>query len=178
MTRNVQALRFGLMAKDLAAKELALQIGARIRARRLEMGFKTQRALAEKLDNPATSNQHVSNWERGIYKPNDRNLADLAQVLEVDIAYFMGKGSEPNKRPILNVLNGNSENASEHPLEAIRDELQRIRERLDQLEVTRADPKLLKAIETLTELLARSARGTGGRRGGRKEPPDEGRQAG
>jgi transcriptional regulator with XRE-family HTH domain len=32
--------------------------------------------------------QTVSNWERGVFKPSDENLAGLCHVLKRDIAWF------------------------------------------------------------------------------------------
>lgn len=32
--------------------------------------------------------QTVSNWERGVFKPSDENLAALCQVLGLDISWF------------------------------------------------------------------------------------------
>jgi len=35
--------------------------------------------------------QHVSNWERGINRPSDKNLAEIMKQFGVDIDYFYGE---------------------------------------------------------------------------------------
>lgn len=59
-------------------------VGANIRAARQHAGLK-QRQLAAVLE---MSPQHLSDWERGAYKPNDDNLSRLSTVLERDFAWF------------------------------------------------------------------------------------------
>lgn len=70
------------------ASEVAARVGERIRSRRLELRI-NQRQLADLIDDPAVSNQHISNWERGVYRPSDRYLAKLAAALQVDVSYLM-----------------------------------------------------------------------------------------
>jgi transcriptional regulator with XRE-family HTH domain len=63
---------------------LAGTIGVNIRQAREQRGW-LQRQLANKLDMNA---QHLSDWERGSYRPNDENLLRLAEVLEQSMAWF------------------------------------------------------------------------------------------
>jgi transcriptional regulator with XRE-family HTH domain len=81
-TERLQTLRVQLMAG-----ELARQVGARIRARREELGL-NQRELAERVDGQTVTNQRVSDWERGVNQPSQRYLQRLADALEVEVGYF------------------------------------------------------------------------------------------
>jgi len=69
------------------AGEQAKRIGARIAQRRVEMGL-NQRELAARLPSDAVNNQRVSDWERGVHKPNEQYLEQLAEALDVDLAWF------------------------------------------------------------------------------------------
>jgi transcriptional regulator with XRE-family HTH domain len=107
-TNRLDALRLRLVAG-----ETAKQIGARIRARRLEKGIRTQRELADLIPEPAVNNQRVSDWERGVHEPSKRYLKMLGAALDVEIAYFYGAGEERPTPPLLNVLEGGENEASE-----------------------------------------------------------------
>lgn len=88
------------------AKEHAERIGKRLRKRRLELGL-NQREVADRMKNPAVSNQHVSNWERGVYKPSDENLSDIAQALELDgVAYFYADEPRTDTPDLMGALSG------------------------------------------------------------------------
>lgn len=65
-------------------------IGARIRARRVELG-QSQTALAEKI---RTSFQQVQKYERGINRVSASTLYDIAAVQSVEISYYFD-GFEP-----------------------------------------------------------------------------------
>lgn len=66
------------------ANGIARLVGANIRAARKAADLK-QRELAAALD---ISPQHLSDWERGDYKPSDTNLLRLASALEKEFAWF------------------------------------------------------------------------------------------
>ena len=69
------------------AGEMAERIGRNMRLRREALGLK-QREVAERIDDPVVSGQHVSRWERAENRPGDRYLELIAQALDVDVSYF------------------------------------------------------------------------------------------
>lgn len=76
--------------------QISTLVGGQIRRRREELGLR-QRELADLMPD-AVSNQHISNWERAVHMPSDRNLQALAEALTVDIGYFYSGGdSEPSQ---------------------------------------------------------------------------------
>lgn len=81
-TSAVQRLRL-----TLAMAEHVERIGARIRAKREELGL-SRRKLAQKMAGVVTEND-IYRWERGQHKPGDDKLEALALALEVDVSYFM-----------------------------------------------------------------------------------------
>lgn len=81
-TERLAALRLQLMAGELAS-----QIGARIRQARLAAGMK-QGELAAKIGSDAVNNQRVSDWERGVHKPSERYMRQIAEALERDLSWF------------------------------------------------------------------------------------------
>jgi transcriptional regulator with XRE-family HTH domain len=104
-TNRLDALRLRLVAGETAKR-----VGERIRDRRLELGL-NQRQLAERIPNDAVNNQRVSDWERGVHQPSERHLVQLAEALEVDVAYFYATAD--TVPPLLNVLEGGAEKADE-----------------------------------------------------------------
>ena len=62
-------------------------VGKKIRQRREEMGFKTQRALAEAFE-PAISVSRVTHWEVGDNYPDAPFRETLKSLLKVDDAFF------------------------------------------------------------------------------------------
>jgi transcriptional regulator with XRE-family HTH domain len=102
-TERLQTLRVQLMAG-----ELARQVGARIRARREELGL-NQRELAEKIGEVTVNNQRVSDWERGVNQPSSRYLEKVADALGVEVAYFYTKPTEtPDVIGAVSRSNGNA----------------------------------------------------------------------
>jgi transcriptional regulator with XRE-family HTH domain len=89
--------RLARLRLQLVAGELGARVGARIRSLRQQRGL-NQRELADKIGDPAVSNQHVSNWERGVYRPSDRYLGKIAAALDVDIAELMAPDRSPEDR--------------------------------------------------------------------------------
>lgn len=85
--------RFAALRLQLMASEQAERLGKNIRRARLAAGL-NQRELADKLG-PATSNQHVSNWERAVNKPSERNLGRIAEALSKPIAWFYEDHEQP-----------------------------------------------------------------------------------
>jgi len=61
-------------------------IGLRLRARRLEQHV-SQDALAQKL---GVSFQQVQKYEKGVNRVGSARLVEIARILEVDTAYFLG----------------------------------------------------------------------------------------
>jgi transcriptional regulator with XRE-family HTH domain len=45
----------------------------------------SQRKLAEKLD---TDSSLVSKWERGVHRPSDENVAEMAEKLHIELDWF------------------------------------------------------------------------------------------
>lgn len=81
------------------ASELARHVGARITQARKEKGWK-QRELADAMDvKPPLDKQRISDWERGVHQPNERNLKLIAEALDRDLAWFYADdnaGETPN----------------------------------------------------------------------------------
>lgn len=82
MTERIAGLRLQIEMADLSER-----LRFNIKRRRQELGL-NQRQLAERMS-AAVSNQHVSNWERGIHQPSKRYVEELADALDTDPAYFM-----------------------------------------------------------------------------------------
>lgn len=79
------------------AAEMAERIGARVRARREELGL-TQAEVARRMPGTTTSDQ-LSRWERGKHQP--QNLDSLAEALEVDVSYFYAPAPASTETPDL-----------------------------------------------------------------------------
>jgi transcriptional regulator with XRE-family HTH domain len=95
------------------AKAQAARIGKRIRERRDELDL-TQRELADLMTAaPGVGSQEVSNWERGLHRPNDTNLELLAEALQTTEADLVA-GPHSERQPagdtpdVIGSLNGNS----------------------------------------------------------------------
>lgn len=70
-------------------------MGKNLRAAREAAGL-TQRDLAAQLGGKVDT-QYVSNWERGVYRPNDQYLVKLAEVLGYEVAWFYGDPATQTK---------------------------------------------------------------------------------
>lgn len=129
-TDRLHALRFQLMAG-----ELAQQIGARIRQRREELGLK-QGELAARFDSDAINNQRISDWERGVHRPSDRYMEQLAVALEKDVSWFYSGDAVGQTPDLMGSL-------------AINDatQLDRIEAKLDELLSRTAGPGLAEVLE-------------------------------
>lgn len=149
MTGRVERLRL-----QLVAGQLAEQMAARIRTRRMELGL-NQRELAERIPSATVSNQTVSLWERAVNQPTGRNLDMLVEALEVDHAYLYER-KQDKSRPAPNLMAVMSDesqlNRIEKMLEDVLsrlDALERLPARLDALEEqarrTQADLELFLA---------------------------------
>jgi transcriptional regulator with XRE-family HTH domain len=90
------------------ASEMAARIGARLKKRREELGL-NQREVSDRMHNRSVTNQHVSNWERGVYRPSDENLEDLAQALEVDVSFFYMDEPEEGTQDLMQTLSPNGD---------------------------------------------------------------------
>lgn len=64
--------------------------GKKIKEKRQALGL-SQEDLAQKLD---LTRQAISKWEMDKAQPTMTNLRQLAQVFDVDMAYFIGQGQE------------------------------------------------------------------------------------
>jgi transcriptional regulator with XRE-family HTH domain len=73
------------------ADDIAVQIGRRLRDRRLELGL-SQVDLARRL---GVTYQQVQKYERGANRIAADRLHDLARILDVPIAYFYGGAGVP-----------------------------------------------------------------------------------
>jgi transcriptional regulator with XRE-family HTH domain len=76
------------------AAEYVQRMGERIQERRKELGL-TQLELALALPGKVGADQ-VSRWERGIHKPEDDTLEEIAVVLKVPVAYFLAEAPAPD----------------------------------------------------------------------------------
>lgn len=81
------------------ASEQAAKIGARLRARREELGL-TRRHLAHQMDGLATEND-LYRWESGKHRPQDDTLSAIAKALGRDYAWAMGLSTERAETPDL-----------------------------------------------------------------------------
>lgn len=86
-TKFVTTDRLAALRLQFMAGEMAHQIGARIRQRREELGLK-QAQLAARFDSDAINNQRISDWERGVHRPSERYMEQLAVALERDVSWF------------------------------------------------------------------------------------------
>jgi transcriptional regulator with XRE-family HTH domain len=73
--------------------EQTLRIGRRIAQARDAAGL-TQAELATKIPGKADGTQ-VSKWERGVHRPGDDTLDQIAQALGKDIAWFLVSEPKP-----------------------------------------------------------------------------------
>jgi transcriptional regulator with XRE-family HTH domain len=81
-TQTLRLRKFQLMAAEHTAR-----IGSRIKELREERGM-AQRELADLLPGKTDSNQ-ISKWERGVHRPGDDALDQIAAALGVDTSYFL-----------------------------------------------------------------------------------------
>lgn len=150
-------------------------IGRRIRERREELGL-TQLGLANALPGSVGSDQ-VSRWERGIHKPRDEQLEQIAEVLEVEFGYFMSDGPSRSVGKN-NVVELSRLDRLEAQQAQILEALERIesvaganRQVLSELLATLAEQAAGDAARAATQAAGGSAEGAAGRgrRGRRKE---------
>jgi transcriptional regulator with XRE-family HTH domain len=73
------------------------QIGEKIRARRLEVGFKTQRELAEAM---GVDPSRVNIWENGRHLPEGELRKELLATLQADES-LLDVGNPANKKELL-----------------------------------------------------------------------------
>lgn len=73
-----------------APSRFATLVGQNIKAARLSCDL-TQRLLAERVGVDAML---VSKWERGRHRPNDQNLALIAEQTNRDLAWFYAEHEE------------------------------------------------------------------------------------
>jgi transcriptional regulator with XRE-family HTH domain len=130
-TDRLAALRLQLMAG-----ELARQIGERIRQRRTELGL-NQGDLAALIGSTAVNNQRISDWERGVNKPSERYMEELAVALERDVSWFYSGDVSPT--PDLMAALPGTEN-----------QLDRIEAKLDQLLARVGDVDIADFTEQIT----------------------------
>ena len=74
-------------------KDYNQAIGQKIKSRRLELGIKTQAALAELL---GVATSQVGRWESGKYRPSPEHYKNLLEVLKIDESYFLESSNEPS----------------------------------------------------------------------------------
>lgn len=74
------------MSSSRAISPIAATLGRNLRRARAAAGL-TQNQLAVALGN-GTTLMRISEWERGVNKPNDENLIALAEFLGRDVAWF------------------------------------------------------------------------------------------
>lgn len=110
-TSSLLRRRFALMA----AEHTAL-VGARIREAR-EGAHLTQNELADRLPGKADGTQ-VSKWERGVHRPGDDTLRQIAGIVGRDLGWFHTRPADKTATPDLST--GQSQ-------------LDRIEQRLDQI---------------------------------------------
>lgn len=120
LATRLERLRLQAVASD-AAKALARLVGANIRTARLEKGL-NGRQLAEALKDldprRAPVPQRVSDWERGVQKPDDGYLGMLSEVLGHPVAWFYTDHAAADETPDL------LDELGPHRLERMEQELQ------------------------------------------------------
>ncbi len=78
------------------AQDMDLHVGARVRERRIMLGL-TLQALAPLI---GATNQQLHKYEKGINRIAAGRLYQIAQALDVEVAYFFeGLGTEHDVRP-------------------------------------------------------------------------------
>lgn len=73
--------------------EQTVRIGRRIAEARDEAGL-TQAELAAKIPGKADGTQ-VSKWERGVHRPGDDTLEQIARALDKDLVWFLARDGNP-----------------------------------------------------------------------------------
>lgn len=103
---STAALRWGLYVSDeRAAGKLDKQIGARVRARRLEIGM-SQEQLAEAL---GVTFQQIQKYEKGINRIAASRLFDMSAALDLPIERFFQTSRaamQPNNGKLMAALAG------------------------------------------------------------------------
>lgn len=126
-TYELQRRRF-----ELVVAEQTVRIGQRIAEARAAMGL-TQDELAAKIPGKANGTQ-MSKWERGVHRPGDDTLEQIAKALGKDVAWFLLPEPEKPKPPtpaLMDQLSPPGDLASE--VAAMRVQLDRMQAVLEQL---------------------------------------------
>ena len=126
-TRSVEALRFELMAR-----EHVLRIGARIKDRRDELGL-SQKEVADRMPGLAVDGNYISRWERGIVKPGDEHMGDLAKALETTIAALLIDPPDKSETPDLSRKGSSQLDEIQADLAATRVELGALATQVEEL---------------------------------------------
>ncbi|MEH6711612.1 MAG: S24 family peptidase [Paraglaciecola polaris] len=88
-------------------------LGARIKARRIELGFKSTSALARALK---VSHVTVSAWEKDEYRPDGNNSDNLYTVLKTNSEWLRKGRGDPNAQQMFPVKVSVSDNMANYDL--------------------------------------------------------------
>lgn len=103
-TKSATRSRVEQLRLQLMASEMAERIGLNMKLRREQLGLK-QREVADRIDDPVVSAQHVSRWERAENRPGDRYLELIASALGVDVSFFYADhGVKPTTPDLMTAL--------------------------------------------------------------------------
>lgn len=103
-TKSATRSRVEQLRLQLMASEMAERIGLNMKLRREQLGLK-QREVADRIDDPVVSAQHVSRWERAENRPGDRYLELIAAALGVDVSFFYADhGVKPTTPDLMSAL--------------------------------------------------------------------------
>lgn len=139
---------------QMMATETSLLVGRRLQQARKEAGMR-QRDVAEAMGiDPPLDAQRISDWERGVNLPGERNMAALAEALGKERAWFyMEDEPQPGNGDLMGALSGTSQlDRIEARLNQLAEDLQAMREDAAQGRVRAAGER-----ETLLQLLAEPA---------------------
>lgn len=149
---------------QLMAAEWVQLMGARMRARRKELGLK-QREVAARLPGDVDA-QQVSKWERGVHKPNDATLEHIAAILETTVPALMSDAPRPGTPDLMQALS----TARPADLEDLYSRLDDLQEAVDRVELYLRE----QASRAVQERVRRAARQRRRRRDTRPEDPAAG----
>ncbi len=86
-----------LRIMNIRNRNIEQSVGTRIRQRRTELGY-TQQQLAQRV---GLTYQQIHKYERGTNRISVARLVDLAEALEIEVAYFIADiSAEQAPRPL------------------------------------------------------------------------------
>lgn len=96
-----------------------MNLSERLKSLRLEQGY-TQKELANKL---GIAYQNIQKYEKGIAKPLNKNLENLAEVFQVSVSYLMGETNIRSSNRINEIMEQLSEPRQEETINFAEEKL-------------------------------------------------------